>query len=163
MLTTVHMAATRPIAEHLFTETADGPRLIGSRCTACGTVVFPVAPSCARCGSDSLEDHLLARRGTLFTFTTQGFLPKAPYTGPETEEDFAGFTVGYVEIPGEVMVESRLTESDPAKLAIGMEMELVVVPFRTDADGAEVTMFAFSPLQGGASARERNTRSEQSG
>jgi uncharacterized OB-fold protein len=154
MLTTVHMAATRPIAEHLFTETADGPRLIGSRCSVCATIAFPVARGCARCGSDALEDHLLAPRGTLFTFTTQGFLPKEPYTGPETEADFTGFTVGYVEIPGEVIVESRLTEPDPAALEIGMEMELVVMPFRTDPDGTTVSMFAFRPV---------SMRSERSG
>jgi hypothetical protein len=31
-----------------------------------------------------------------------------------------------------------------------MEMELVVVPFRTDPDGTEVTMFAFAPIGGSA-------------
>ncbi len=72
----------------------------------------------------------LADRGTLFTFTTQAFLPKEPYTGPETEENFAGYALGYVELPGEVMVETRLTESDPTKLRIGMPVQLVVVPFR---------------------------------
>ena len=139
--------STKPIAEHLFTETADGPRLVGSRCGDCGTIVFPVASSCPRCGSSAMSDHLLAPRGTLFTFTTQGFLPKEPYTGPETEENFREFSVGYVELPDEVMVETRLTEPDPARLEIGMEMELVVLPFRTDPDGTEVRMFAFAPAQ----------------
>ena len=141
-------ARTRPIAEGLFTETSDGPRLIGSKCAECGTVVFPTVSGCARCGSDQLEDHLLAPRGTLFTFTTQGFLPKEPYTGPETEDDVTGYTLGYVELPGEVMVETRLTEPDISRLAIGMEMELVIVPFRTDPDGIEVTMYAFAPSEG---------------
>lgn len=150
MLTTVHMAPTqRPIAEDLFAESPDGPRLIGSRCTKCSTIVFPQAPSCARCGSDAVEAQRLAPRGTLFTFTTQGFLPKEPYTGPETEEDFTGFALGYVELPGEVMVETRLTEPDPERLEIGMEMELVVVPFRTDPDGTAITTFAFQPVVGG--------------
>jgi uncharacterized OB-fold protein len=147
MLTTVHMPTThRPIADDLFTETADGPRLVGGRCPRCDTVVFPRATGCPKCGSDEVQAHLLSARGTLFTFTTQGFLPKEPYTGPETEETFTGYAVGYVELPGEVMVETRLTEADPARLEIGMEMELVIVPFRTDPDGTEVTMFAFAPL-----------------
>ena len=38
---------------------------------------------------------------------------------------FVPFGVGYVELPGEVKVETRLTESDPAALTHGMEMELV--------------------------------------
>ncbi len=82
------------------------------------------------CGSDAMERHLLGRRGTLWTFTTQGYLPKEPYTGPETDETFAGYGLGYVELPGEVIVESRLTERDPTRLAIGQPMELVIVPFR---------------------------------
>lgn len=137
---------TKPIAEDLFIETPDGPRLIGSKCVDCGTVVFPTTKGCPRCGSDRLEDHHLASRGTLFTFTTQGFLPKEPYTGPETEEDFTGYALGYVELPGEVMVEARLTEADPSRLTIGMEMELVLVPFRTDPDGTVVTTYAFQPV-----------------
>lgn len=43
-------------------------------------------------------------------------------------------------------MESRLTESDPDVLVNGMEMELVIVPFRTDDDGNEVVTFAFRPV-----------------
>jgi uncharacterized OB-fold protein len=144
------MTATRPIAPDLFTD-GDEPHLIGSRCSVCGTVVFPASPGCPRCGSDEVVPHALAPRGRLWTFTTQGFLPKEPYTGPETEETFEGFALGYVELPGEVMVETRLTEGDPARLEIGMEMELVVVPFRTDPDGTVVTTYAFAPVGGSES------------
>jgi uncharacterized OB-fold protein len=95
----------------------------------------------------------LADRGTLFTFTTQGFLPKEPYTGPEAglenEADYTPFAIGYVELPGEVMVETRLTEADPTRLEIGMPMRLVIVPFRTEADGTEVMTYAFAPDDGG--------------
>ena len=42
-------------------------------------------------------------------------------------------------------VEARLTEADPAKLEIGMEMELVIVPLNVDDDGNEVVTFAFAP------------------
>jgi uncharacterized OB-fold protein len=135
-----------PVADGVFTFPSDVPHLIGSRCTKCSTVVFPTAIGCPRCGSDEMERHELGRRGRLFTWTTQGFLPKEPYTGPETEETFAGWALGYVELPGEVMVETRLTESDPARLHIGMEMELVVVPFRRD-DDTEIVTFAFAPVE----------------
>ena len=54
--------------------------------------------------------------------------------------------MGYVELDGEVKVETRLTEADPEALSIGMEMELVVLPFRTDDDGNEVVTFAFRPV-----------------
>jgi uncharacterized OB-fold protein len=137
-----------PIAEDLFTWPSDEPRLIGSRCAACETVTFPAQSGCPRCGSDAMERHLLGRRGTLWTFTTQGFLPKEPYTGPETDETFAGYGLGYVELPGEVIVESRLTERDPTRLSIGAPMELVIVPFRREPDGTDVLTFAFAPVAG---------------
>ena len=58
------------------------------------------------------------------------------------------FGVGYVELGNEVRVETRLTVTEG--LRIGMDMELVLVPFRTDGDGNEVVTFAFRPV-GGAS------------
>jgi uncharacterized OB-fold protein len=134
-----------PIAEGVFTWPADEPQLIGSRCTECGMVTFPAQASCPRDGSTAMEEHLLARRGTLWAWTTQSFPPPPPYSGP-TGKDFVPFGVGYVELGGEVKVESRLTESDPTKLAHGMDVELVVVPFRTDDDGNEVMTFAFRPV-----------------
>ena len=51
-------------------------------------------------------------------------------------------------MPGQLKVEARLTEADPAKLKIGMEMEMVVVPLKTDADGNTVVTFAFAPIAG---------------
>jgi uncharacterized OB-fold protein len=141
-----------PIAEGLFTWPSDEPQLIGSRCAQCGIVTFPAQDSCPRCASTEMVEHLLARQGRLWAWTTQDFPPPSPpYTGP-TGRDFVPFGVGFVELPGEVKVESRLTESDPAALANGMEMELVVIPFRTDDDGNEVMTFAFRPLTAGEEA-----------
>ena len=58
------------------------------------------------------------------------------------------YGVGYVDL-GEVRVETRLTKTEG--LRIGMDMELVLVPFRTDDDGNEVVTFAFRPVGGGNS------------
>src|SRR5204863_185200 len=41
------------------------------------------------------------------------------------------------------------TDGDPAKLTFGMEVELAVVPFRTEADGTEVLVYAFAPVEVG--------------
>lgn len=112
-------------------------------------MTFPLPPSCARCGSVGVERHLLPRQGTLWTFTTQEFLPKEPYASGETMETFRPYGVGLVQLGDEVRVEGRLTEVDPAKLDFGMAMELVVVPFRTDEDGTEVVTYAFAPVGAG--------------
>jgi uncharacterized OB-fold protein len=96
-----------------------------------------------------MERHLLPRRGTLWTWTTQEFLPKEPYASGETIETFKPYGVGLVELGNEVRVEARLTEADPAKLAFDMEVELVVVSFRTVDDGTEVLTYAFAPVRAG--------------
>ncbi len=142
-----------PVAEGLFTWPSDAPRLIGAECAHCGLVGFPAGPPCARCGSDQASQKLLADRGALWTFTTQNFRPPAPpYDGADTPETFRPYTVGYVDLAGEVMVEARLTEPDPAKLAIGQEMRLTVVPYTVTPDGTEVLTFAFAPDPGSAPA-----------
>jgi uncharacterized OB-fold protein len=135
-----------PFYPDVFTWPSDEPQLIGGRCAGCAAVTFPVTPSCARCGSTEIEHHLLPRRGTLWTFTTQEFLPKEPYATGETHETFTPYGVGMVELGGEVRVEGRLTEADVTKLRIGMEMEVVVVPF-----GDDVVTYAFAPAERGAS------------
>ena len=139
------------VDDTLFT-TGDAPQLIGSRCRVCGAETFPRAKSCSRCTSEDMEDVLLPRRGTLWSWTIQGFLPKnPPYAGEETPLTFVPYGVGYVQLaaPADggdgVIVESRLTENDPATLRIGMEVELTLVPFTTDEGGREVVTFAFAP------------------
>jgi uncharacterized OB-fold protein len=127
-------------APDVFTWPSDEPQLIGGRCTSCASITFPVQPSCARCGSVDVEQHLLPRRGTLWTFTTQEFLPKEPYASGETVETFEPYGVGIVQLGDEVRVEGRLTTADVGELRIGMEMELVVVPF---TEG--VVTYAFAP------------------
>jgi len=132
-------AAPEPVADGLFTWPADQPHLLGSGCVDCGVISFPAQSSCPACTSVSVEERLLGRAGTLYTWTVQAFRPKPPYAGPEAFEPYG---VGYVELPGEVRVEARLTVADPARLRIGQPMELVIVPF-----GDRVT-YAFAPVDG---------------
>jgi uncharacterized OB-fold protein len=132
-----------PIAEGVFTWPSDDPQLLGSRCSGCGIVTFPAQASCPRCASTEMAERALPRRGRLWAWTTQEFPPPSPYAGPAGDA-FVPFGVGYVELPGELKVEARLTET--SGLRIGMDMELVLVPFRTDAEGNEVVTFAFRPV-----------------
>jgi uncharacterized OB-fold protein len=93
-----------------------------------------------------MADHLLPARGRLWAWTTQEFPPPPPYAGP-SGRDFVPFGVGFVELPNEVKVEARLTETSADVLVPGLEMELVLVPLRTDDDGNEVVTFAFRPVE----------------
>ena len=136
----------RPIGEGLFTWPSDSPALLCSRCRDCGRAAFPAQDSCAACCSANVRVEELPRRGTLWTYTVQRFMPKPPYNSGETPETFQPYGVGYVELPGGVRVEGRLTENDPAKLEIGMPMEVVFYPYRRDEDGTERVSFAFRPV-----------------
>ena len=74
----------------------------------------------------------------------QRFRPKSPPYAGDEDQEFEPYGVGYVELPGEVRVEARLTESDPARLRIGMPMELTLIP----APGqVQAVTFAFRPVE----------------
>ena len=78
----------------------------------------------------------MSRTGTLWSWTIQSFRPKSPpFVGPD---EFTPFALGYVELPGEVIVETRLTRM--TNLRIGMAMALEIVPY----DGGRA-IFAFRP------------------
>lgn len=124
--------------------TSDEPRLIGSVCNQCSTVTFPQQRSCPRCTSEDVRARELATRGELWSWTIQCFAPKAPPYLPGGVEEFEPYGVGYIELPGEVRVEARLTENDPERLRIGMTMELTLIP----VPGASDTLtFAFRPVE----------------
>ncbi len=136
-----------PIQEGLYTWPSDRPQLIAGKCKDCGEITFPRQDACPSCTGRNAEEVLLSTRGVLWTFTIQRFPPPAPpYIGNADRETFVPFGVGYVELPEGIRVETRLTESDPEKLRIGMEMELVIGEFVEDEDGNGLMTFAFQPL-----------------
>lgn len=134
-----------PIAEGLFTWPSEDPHLIGSGCEACDLVVFPAQKHCPGCGG-AVDERLLESKGSLYTWTTQSFPPVAPpYVGDTGKDTFEPFGMGWVQLSDTLMIESRLTESDPDKLEFGMPVELVLIPLTVDEDGNEVLSFAFQP------------------
>ena len=135
-----------PIQDGLFTWPSAAPQLLGGRCTQCGAFHFPAQSNCPHCAAEHVEPTPLSRRGTLWTWTVQTFTPPVPpYRGPV--DDFAPFGVGYIELPEGLRVQGRLTVNDPARLAIGMEMELTLQPFCLDEQGREVLIHAFAPVE----------------
>lgn len=130
---------TRPIAEGIWTD-EQPPRLIGGRDRETGRVVFPMPQ-----GSEAqrYRPMPLAREGRIWSWTVQRFAPKSPpYIGPQPFEPFA---LAYVELPGEVIVESRLTGFDFDRLDCGLPVRFTIIPFVTAPDGATLTTYAFEP------------------
>ena len=120
------MSAATSLDETQPVRLVDGvARLVAGVCRDCATPTFPVRERCPSCASTAVAETLLPERGTLWTWTTQGFEPKSPPYVADGE--FVPFAVGYIEFPGCLRVEGRLTESDPARLRIGMPMRVVAV------------------------------------
>lgn len=139
----------RSIDPYLFEWPAADPRLIGSECQDCGVVSFPRQAGCPGCCSENVQPRRLGTAGRLWTWTTQEFLPKPPYAVARSADEFVPFKLGYVELPGEVLVETRIAARDEP-LAIGMPMRLIFESLFTDAGGNEVISFAFEPVKEGA-------------
>ena len=136
----------KALAANLSTWPDENPQLLGSRCGVCGATTFPVQERCPRCSGPDMSELRLPRRGKVVAWTTQGFLPHPGFAGGQTAETFEPFVVGLVQLGDVVKVEGRLTESDPAKLQFGMEVELTMFPFYVDEDGSEVMAFAFATV-----------------
>lgn len=133
----------KPIGEDVFEVVHGSPRLIGGRRKSDGRIVFPLP----RGGEASLYDRIpLSPVGELWSYTVQRFRPKSPpYAGDDDERSFKPYALGYITLPDELIVESRIEIDDFADLRIGMPMQLAIVPFRRDADGTEVVTYAFRP------------------
>ena len=117
-----------PVAEGLFVDAGGEVRLIGSAMRRLRSRHLSRARrSCPRCTSVHVRERLLARRGTLWSWTIQCFPPKSPPYAVADPDAFEPYGVGYVELPGEVRVEARLTVADPDRLRIGMPMELTLI------------------------------------
>jgi uncharacterized OB-fold protein len=134
------VSVSNAVDASLFCE-GDTLALAGSRCRSCATVTFPRQVSCPRCAGTDVEAHALAGDGTIWAFTEQLFPPKSPYAVQGA--DFRPYVVGYVELGGEVIVESRILGAS-ASLRIGQAVTLVTEAF---VPGSDVVTFAFTPTE----------------
>lgn len=145
----------RLIDESLFEirEYADGgpPRLVGARCSGCGTVVFPRQDSCPRCPDGTMVERVLPVSGRVWSWTRQAFAPKPPYRLPA--DGHRPYHVGYVDLD-EVLVEALLAVSGE-EIRIGLPVRLTTVPAYREEDGTDVVTFAFRAGRDGERDGER--------
>lgn len=139
-------AGSIPAAEGLFTETADGPRLIGSRCATCQSAYFPSAKSChnPECERSDMRDAHFGPRGRLSSVTVQSYPPPAPVVW---SEPYTPYAVGLVDLQDEnLRVIGRLRVDDPEGVEIGGEVQLVLAPLGRDDEGRDVISWQFEPV-----------------
>ena len=121
-------------------ETEPEPALIGSRCTGSGTYFFPPTDTSRAPGhaGGPTEPVRLSTRGTLWSYTSAGYKPPAPYIEPPG--GFTPFAIAAVELAEEGLVVLGQVPSDigVADLQVGMEMELVIDTLFVDDEGERV-------------------------
>jgi uncharacterized OB-fold protein len=131
-----HAAAGKvraPAIDGWFTFDAD-PHLLGCRCQACGTFMFPPnALGCPNpvCGSADLETVPLSNRGTVWSYTDNRYAPPPPY---KSSDPFVPYTVAAVELADEKLVVLGQVDGDASTIAVGQDMELVIAPLFEDDD-----------------------------
>ena len=128
------MSTQIPAIEGWFTTDGE-PRLLGSKCTSCGTYVFPKAAlACPNpeCSGDSFDEVKLSNRGRLWSWTVNHYAPPPPYVSPDP---FVPYGVAAVELTEEKLVVLGQVAGDPDDLKAGDEMELVVDTLFADEEG----------------------------
>jgi uncharacterized OB-fold protein len=134
-----------PVAEGLFALTDAGPRLLGSKCRACNARYFPRTDACRNpeCTSGELEEARFGPRGTLWSYAVQNYAPPPP---AKYDLPYVPYALGVVDLPDGIRVVGRMTTADPAALAIGGDVELVLEPLCRTADGDDLISWKFRPL-----------------
>jgi len=117
-------------------------RLLGSRCRQCDELFFIERPLCENCQGSDLETVPLSSSGKLYAFSVMYYPAPPPYKAPDP---FVPYGVGWIELPEGLVLYSLLTENDPAKLKVGMDMELVIDKFSEDEQGNDVMVCRFRP------------------
>ncbi len=142
-----------PAVDGWFTTDAE-PRLVASRCTTCGNLVFPPPPADAAsfcrnpaCDGDAHEPATLSRSGRVWSYTDAQYQPPAPYV-PATDP-FQPFALAAVELPEGLVVLGQVADGyGVADLEVGAEVELVVETAYRDDQG-DRTIWRWRPLNSG--------------
>lgn len=123
---------------HIPGSPAEKGYLIGTRCRDCGEEFFPKRVYCAACTSSNVEEKALSTRGKIDTFTISRLTPPGSVMQ-------APYVLAKVELPEGLLVTTVITGCDPEKVAIGMEVDLLIEKVKEDDAGNEVMAYVFKP------------------
>jgi len=118
-------AAARPFREGLLA--LDPPRLLGSRCGACGTTTFPPRGFCPACrAAEGLQRVELAAKGRVHSYTV------------------VRQALAWVDLPSDqVRLMSKVVGIAPEEVVLDLPVELELAPFGTADDGADLMGYRF--------------------
>lgn len=131
------MTTAIPVRDGLFRETGHGPTLLGTRCDRCGRTVFPATERCLECGYDGIQTVELGGEGELLCATVVHM---------SNGRFAAGYSVGYVTLPGGIRVFTQIAADGEHPLPSGTRMQLEIAPLWHE-DGRDVLAHRFVPVE----------------
>jgi uncharacterized protein len=112
-----------PCVPGLFSE--DGKaKILGSRCTSCGTPYFPRTTDCRNpdCTSPRIEDCSFGGKGKLWSYSTADFAPPPPH---KFDVPFKPYLIGVVDLDDGLRLVGQMC--GPLEgLTVGSQVELVI-------------------------------------
>jgi uncharacterized OB-fold protein len=99
-------------------------RLIGIKCSDCGHISYPRTKICHECGSLNIEEHTMAKKGTVHTFCVNWAPPpqfEPPITPVVVDMEGGGRRLG-------LMTET----ATPEDVKVGSKVEMVLRKMITD-------------------------------
>jgi uncharacterized OB-fold protein len=131
-----------PVRENLWRLTQDGPRLIGSKCSACGELYFPKKENdvCSYCQSRNLKEVEFSTRGKVYSCTCVMQRPPVYYKGE------VPYAIGFVELPEGIRIETLFTDCNIEDVHVGMPVAIVISKLHDDEEGREILAYKFRPM-----------------
>lgn len=111
----------------------DPPRLLGSRCNACGAAIFPAKDFCPSCRADGSAPLALSPEGTVFSYTV---VHQAPGGRPTP------YVLAYVDLADGVRVLAQLEHLE-ADVRVGMPVSLKLKQVHSE-EGVPVIGYVFA-------------------
>ena len=103
------------------------PRLLGTKCEACGEHFYPRRTICAKCLSERTADVEMDARGTLYSYTFVHF----PLFGSMNMEHADGYGVGQIDLPEGPRVQAPLAGKQ-AEFRVGQHVQGELNVLRND-------------------------------
>jgi uncharacterized OB-fold protein len=133
----------QPIKPGFFTvpdDPAQPPKLLATRCEACGEFLYPRRAVCAKCMSRQTAEVELAARGTLYSYT----FVHLPLFGSTNMEHAEGYGVGQIDLPEGPRLQAPLAGKQ-AEFKVGQPVQGELDVLRDDG-GTDIMIIRFRPL-----------------
>jgi len=127
-----------PVVSKFLSTLRDDKKILGIKCSKCGTVYLPPRSTCAKCSVHMSDWVELSGRGTLETFTTVHYPePVQPVPTP--------YIIGVVKLDGaDTGLPHLIGEAEEKDLKIGMKLEAV---FAEERKGHILDLKYFRPAK----------------